>query len=113
MPLTPPPGKGLVVFAGCSHPGIVNICRHALEIGGGAPLYAVIGGFHLADGDAAKLEASIAGLKELKPQILMPGHCTGWRFKFKIEQEMPGCLVPCFSGTKYTLAAEGQEVVTV
>ncbi|KAF2448847.1 Metallo-hydrolase/oxidoreductase [Karstenula rhodostoma CBS 690.94] len=99
--------KGLVVFAGCSHPGIVNICTHALAIGGGAPLYAVIGGFHLADGDAAKLEASIQGLQDLKPQILMPGHCTGWRFKFKIEQEIPGALVPCFSGTKYTLAGEG------
>ncbi|KAL1597065.1 hypothetical protein SLS60_008647 [Paraconiothyrium brasiliense] len=99
--------KGLVVFAGCSHPGIVNICRHALELGGGSPLYAVIGGFHLADGDAAKLESSINGLKELTPQILMPGHCTGWRFKFKIEQEMPGSLVPCFSGTRYTLNADG------
>ena len=98
-------GKGLVVFAGCSHPGIVNICRNAIELGGGAPLYAVIGGFHLADGDASKLENSIAGLKALKPQILMPGHCTGWRFKFKIEQEIPGSLVPCFSGTRYTLEA--------
>ncbi|KAK7189838.1 metallo-beta-lactamase superfamily protein [Paraphaeosphaeria sporulosa] len=100
-------GKGLVVFAGCSHPGIVNICQHALAIGGGAPLYAVVGGFHLADGDAAKLEASIQGLQALKPKILMPGHCTGWRFKFKIEQEMPGALVPCFSGTRYTLSGEG------
>lgn len=99
------PGKGLVVFAGCSHPGIVNICMNALELGGGSPLYAVIGGFHLADGDTAKLDDSIAGLKALNPQVLMPGHCTGWRFKFRIEQEIPGSLVPCFSGTKYVIEA--------
>ena len=98
-------GKGLVVFAGCSHPGIVNICRNAIKLGGGAPLYAVIGGFHLADGDATKLQNSIDGLKALNPHVLMPGHCTGWRFKFKIEQEIPGSLVPCFSGTRYTLEA--------
>lgn len=101
-------GKGLVVFAGCSHPGIVNICTHALTLCPDTPLYAVIGGFHLADADVAKLDASIAGLKTLNPRVLMPGHCTGWRFKFAIEREMPGVLVPCFSGTKYAFTAEGE-----
>ncbi len=98
-------GRGLVVFTGCSHAGIVNVTRHAARLAGGprSSLYAVVGGYHLADGTAEKLQRSIQDLAALSPQILMPGHCTGWRFKLKIEQEMPGRLVPLFGGSKYAL----------
>lgn len=97
-------GKGLVVFTGCSHAGIINVCRHAIELGGGLPLYAVVGGFHLADNNPEKLARSLADLKSLGPKVLMPGHCTGYKFKFMIEQAMPSVLAPSFCGTTYTLA---------
>jgi len=42
-------------------------------------------------------------LKLLSPKIFMPGHCTGWQFKFQIEQEFPGRMVPIFGGGKYVL----------
>ncbi|KAI1800192.1 Metallo-hydrolase/oxidoreductase [Daldinia bambusicola] len=96
-------GKGLVVFTGCSHAGVVNVSRHAMELGGGAPLYTVVGGYHLADGSPEKLQQSLEDLKALGPKVLMPGHCTGWRFKVAIEKDMPGCMVPVFGGTKYEL----------
>ncbi|KAK7423708.1 hypothetical protein QQX98_000898 [Neonectria punicea] len=98
-------GKGLVVFAGCSHPGIINICRNAVELGGSLPLFSIIGGFHLADGDPIKMQRTMDDVKKMDVKVLMPGHCTGWRFSFKIEQEMPGSYVPCFGGTKYTIEA--------
>lgn len=97
-------GKGLVVFTGCSHAGIINACRHAVELGAGLPLYAVVGGFHLADNNPEKLASSLADLKSLQPKVLMPGHCTGYKFKFMIEQAMPTILAPSFCGTTYTLA---------
>lgn len=98
-------GKGLVVFTGCSHAGVINVCRHALELGEGkVPLYGVVGGFHLADNRPDKLAASLADLKALEPQVLMPGHCTGWKFKFMVEQAMPAVLAPSFCGTSYTLS---------
>ncbi|KAI0884783.1 Metallo-hydrolase/oxidoreductase [Annulohypoxylon maeteangense] len=96
-------GKGLVVFTGCSHAGVVNVSRHAMELGGGVPLYTVVGGYHLADGAPEKLQKSLEDLKALEPKVLMPGHCTGWRFKVAIEKEMPGCMAPIFGGTKYEL----------
>jgi 7,8-dihydropterin-6-yl-methyl-4-(beta-D-ribofuranosyl)aminobenzene 5'-phosphate synthase len=68
------------------------------------PLYAVVGGYHLADADAEKLDASVEDMKRLGPKILMPGHCTGWRFKFRIQNEMPGSLVPLFGGIKYMVS---------
>ena len=92
-----------MAFTGCSHAGVVNVARHAVRLGGGVPLYAIVGGYHLADGKPDKLEISMADLKALDPKLLMPGHCTGWRFKYRIEQEMPGRLVPLFGGVKYTV----------
>ncbi|KAI2611429.1 Metallo-hydrolase/oxidoreductase [Hypoxylon fragiforme] len=98
-------GRGLVVFTGCSHAGVVNVARHALELGGGGgvPLHTIVGGYHLADGSPEKLRRSMRDLKALGPAVLMPGHCTGWRFKVEIEREMPGCMVPVFGGTRYEL----------
>ena len=40
-------GKGIAIFTGCSHAGVVNICRHAQEVFPGIPLYALVGGLHL------------------------------------------------------------------
>lgn len=99
-------GKGLVVFTGCSHAGVVNACREAISLGGTGvdnKLHAVVGGFHMADNDPAKMKETVADLKALQPTVIMPGHCTGWRFKYDYEQAVPGSLVPCFVGTKYVL----------
>ncbi|KAI3393608.1 hypothetical protein diail_3912 [Diaporthe ilicicola] len=95
--------KGIVVFTGCSHAGVVNVSKHAVDLGQGLPLYAVVGGFHLADNVPEKLESSLADLKSLGPKVVMPGHCTGYKFKFLVEQAMPGVLAPSFCGTTYTL----------
>ncbi|KAL5333878.1 cytochrome P450 [Aspergillus crustosus] len=91
--------KGVVIFTGCSHAGVVNCTRHALELAGGSvPLHAVVGGFHLATSDTAQVESSVKDLLKLDPAVLLPGHCTGWRAKFAIERRSPGLLVPCSVG---------------
>jgi 7,8-dihydropterin-6-yl-methyl-4-(beta-D-ribofuranosyl)aminobenzene 5'-phosphate synthase len=94
-------GKGLIVLTGCAHAGVVNTAKNAVELlGGSIPLYAVVGGFHLAQSGEEQIQQSIKDLKDLKPAILMPGHCTGWRAKYEIERTMPGQLVPCTVGAK-------------
>ncbi|KAI8716721.1 Lactamase-B domain-containing protein [Fusarium sp. LHS14.1] len=95
-------GKGLVIFTGCSHAGLINIAKNARELDE-SPIYSIVGGYHLADASPEKMDNSIKDLKELEPALLMPGHCTGWRFKGLIEKEMPGQMAPIFGGTKYTL----------
>ncbi|TKA74722.1 hypothetical protein B0A55_04044 [Friedmanniomyces simplex] len=95
--------KGLVLFTGCSHAGVVNASHHALDLGSGAPLYAVMGGYHLADGEPELISNSISDLKALDPKLLLTGHCTGWRAKFEIQRQMPGRLVPCCVGSKFVL----------
>jgi len=90
-----------VLFTGCSHAGVVNASKHAVELGAGAPLFAVLGGFHLADAQSEKLQATVHDLKALEAQVLLAGHCTGWRAKFAIERDLPGRLMPSFVGSKF------------
>ncbi|KAF9892814.1 hypothetical protein FE257_000403 [Aspergillus nanangensis] len=93
--------KGIVVFTGCSHAGVVNCARHAVGLlGGSVPLHAVVGGFHLAPAEPSQVESTVRDLKKLDPAVLLPGHCSGWRAKFAIENSMPGTLVPCTVGVK-------------
>ncbi|KAB8071699.1 beta-lactamase-like protein [Aspergillus leporis] len=93
--------RGLVLFTGCSHAGVVNCSRHAIDsFNGSVRLYAVVGGFHLATGTAADTESTVKDLQKLDPAVLLPGHCSGWRAKFAIEKHMPGSLVPCTVGAK-------------
>lgn len=101
--LTSAVDKGVVVFTGCAHAGVVNSVRHAVALGQGVPLYAVVGGFHLADATAEVIEVTANDLEALKPKLLLPGHCTGWRAKFALQSKMPGQLVPCFVGSGYVL----------
>ncbi|KLJ13348.1 hypothetical protein EMPG_11724 [Blastomyces silverae] len=94
-------GKGIVVFSGCSHAGIVNATRYAIElIGKEHPVYAIFGGYHLAMSDKTQMDATVKDLKMLDPKVLLPGHCSGWRVKYEIEKEMPGRLVPSSVGFK-------------
>lgn len=83
---------------------MVNACKHALELAGeGAPLHAVIGGYHLVGPNEAFIKQTVQDLKSLDPHVLMPGHCTGWRAKNDIENVMPGRLAPSTVGTIFTL----------
>lgn len=95
-------GKGLVVFTGCSHGGVVNAATHAKElVKGEVPLYAVVGGYHLVGEQEASVQDTVRDLKALDVRILVPGHCSGWRVKGEIEKEMPGRLVPCSVGARF------------
>ena len=73
-------GKGIIVFTACSHAGVVNVLTHAREVFDPVPLYGVMGGFHLA-GEANEkiISETVADLKAFDLEMIVPGHCTGWR----------------------------------
>lgn len=91
------------MFTGCSHAGVVNVSRHAVELGGGVPLYAVVGGLHLVLAGAEQLSRTIEDLGALGVKLVIAGHCTGWRANFELEKALPKRLVPLFVGSRYTL----------
>jgi 7,8-dihydropterin-6-yl-methyl-4-(beta-D-ribofuranosyl)aminobenzene 5'-phosphate synthase len=99
-------GRGLVVITGCGHAGVVNIIRHAMRLTGVDRLLAVIGGFHLS-GPAFEpvIAPTVAALTELAPELIVPGHCTGWRAQHTLAAALPGAWVQTSVGTTYQLSA--------
>lgn len=93
--------KGLVILTGCGHAGVVNTIRHACKITGVDRVYAVVGGFHLS-GPAFDpiIPDTLAALKALNLQLVVPGHCTGWKAIHTIAREMPAAFVQNSVGTK-------------
>jgi 7,8-dihydropterin-6-yl-methyl-4-(beta-D-ribofuranosyl)aminobenzene 5'-phosphate synthase len=67
--------KGLVVLAGCSHPGIVNIVKRAQEVSGVSKVYAVMGGFHISSKREGEYVAE--SLQKIGVRLVSPCHCTG------------------------------------
>jgi len=70
--------KGLVVIAGCAHPGIVSMVRRAKEVVK-KDVHLVFGGFHLMNKSDAEVKAIINQFKDLGVQKVGATHCTGDR----------------------------------
>jgi 7,8-dihydropterin-6-yl-methyl-4-(beta-D-ribofuranosyl)aminobenzene 5'-phosphate synthase len=70
--------EGLVVIAGCSHPGIVNILTRAKEILA-KNIYLVFGGFHLMNHSDEEINQIMEEFRSLGVQKCGATHCTGDR----------------------------------
>jgi 7,8-dihydropterin-6-yl-methyl-4-(beta-D-ribofuranosyl)aminobenzene 5'-phosphate synthase len=98
--------KGLVVLTGCGHAGVVNTLKHAKDLTGVEQIHAVIGGFHLTGPVFEPIIApTVQALKEFKPSIIVPQHCTGWRATHLIAQEFPGAFIANSVGTNMIIGA--------
>ena len=98
-------GKGLVVLSSCAHAGIVNTVKHAQKITGMNKVHAVIGGFHLIGAPMAKIERTVADIKALNPDIIVPMHCSGWEAVTTFAKEMPKQFIINTAGTRYIFEA--------
>lgn len=86
--------KGLVVISGCAHAGIINTILYAQQITRVDKIYAVMGGFHLAGKECeTRINRTIEELKRLKPLVVVPSHCTGWRGILAIAEALPEAFV--------------------
>ncbi len=66
---------GLVLIIGCGHAGICNIIEYARKLTGKKKIAAVVGGFHLKEGNPA-IKPTIDYLLAANVGVLMPGHCV-------------------------------------
>ncbi len=98
-------GKGLIVMTSCGHRGIVNSVRAAMRTSGIDKLHAVIGGFHLAPAPAEYLRQTVAELKALSPEVVIPMHCSGQAFYDLARQEWPGRVPLSSVGTAFVFEA--------
>ena len=69
--------KGLVVLTGCCHSGLVNTIDHLRRISGIERIHAIVGGLHLLNASAERLEQTTRFIADCAPDLLIPCHCTG------------------------------------
>jgi 7,8-dihydropterin-6-yl-methyl-4-(beta-D-ribofuranosyl)aminobenzene 5'-phosphate synthase len=69
--------KGIYIFVGCSHPGVINCIKYASKFFPGEKLVGLIGGMHLGDANDTKIQATIQQFIELGIDIVIPLHCSG------------------------------------
>jgi 7,8-dihydropterin-6-yl-methyl-4-(beta-D-ribofuranosyl)aminobenzene 5'-phosphate synthase len=94
--------KGLVVIGGCSHAGIINTVKHAQGVARTDVVHAVLGGFHLTGPVFESIiEPTIGEMKKIRPEYVVPMHCTGWKAINQFAKEMPGQFVLNSVGTTY------------
>jgi 7,8-dihydropterin-6-yl-methyl-4-(beta-D-ribofuranosyl)aminobenzene 5'-phosphate synthase len=93
--------KGLVVVSSCAHAGIVNTVKHAQKITGIEKVHAVIGGFHLIGSNSEVIQRTIADIKAIAPEYIVPMHCTGFEAIMTFAQEMPDRFIINTAGTRY------------
>ena len=94
--------KGLVVITGCAHAGIINIIKYAKELSGEDRINAVIGGMHLTGGTFEPIiPRTIDELEQLKPNFIIPCHCSGLKVITEIAKNMPNAFIQNSLGTNY------------
>ena len=98
-------GKGLVVLSGCAHVGIVNTVKHAQKITGINKIHAIMGGFHLTGAKEEIIRRTVADIKAMNPDYIMPMHCTGFETIVAFAKEMPDQFILNTAGTKYIFTA--------
>lgn len=98
-------GRGVTVLSACSHAGVINAATSAKSLVEDG-LDVVLGGYHLAGVTMEKrIPDTVAALRELGPNLIAPGHCTGWRAKVALANEFAGDAqyAPSVVGTRYHL----------
>ncbi|MEW6264515.1 MAG: MBL fold metallo-hydrolase [Thermodesulfobacteriota bacterium] len=69
--------RGVIVFVGCSHAGLVNTLNLVRRLSQGLRIRAILGGFHLLNASRERLDQTITALRLFEPEMVIPGHCTG------------------------------------
>jgi 7,8-dihydropterin-6-yl-methyl-4-(beta-D-ribofuranosyl)aminobenzene 5'-phosphate synthase len=95
--------KGLLVVTGCSHAGIVNILKQAMKITGINKIYGVVGGFHLMGAANERINQTVAMFQEMEIQLVLGGHCTGFKALSKMADQLGEKFICLNSGLTYVI----------
>lgn len=100
---------GLVVMSGCGHAGIVNTVSYAQRLTGVERIHAVLGGFHLSGQFERLIPRVCAAFATFEPDVLVPGHCTGWRAIHQLAASFPDAFIANSVGTVLQLPSVRRE----
>jgi 7,8-dihydropterin-6-yl-methyl-4-(beta-D-ribofuranosyl)aminobenzene 5'-phosphate synthase len=69
--------KGLVVFLGCSHPGIISCLDYIQEMFPDQSIYALFAGMHMEKATPLRMQLTIQYMLNSNISKIVPLHCTG------------------------------------
>jgi 7,8-dihydropterin-6-yl-methyl-4-(beta-D-ribofuranosyl)aminobenzene 5'-phosphate synthase len=99
-------GKGLVILSSCSHSGVINILHHVRRVTGVEHIHGFIGGLHLTGGLFEPImPETVNELVELSPDLIVPGHCTGWKATHQVARALPDAFTASNVGTTFAFFA--------
>jgi len=94
---------GLIVCVGCCHAGLVNTLNYVCRLSGTSRVRALIGGFHLVQASAQRLQRTAAALLGYSPGLVAPCHCTGKRAIQALRKALGDRVAPGRAGRIYRL----------
>ena len=74
------------MFTACSHAGVINVLEHTRASYPQEPIFAIMGGFHLAGPNEKLIRQTIEAMKPFNLRLIAAGHCTGWRAQSALTQ---------------------------
>ena len=98
-------GRGLIILSSCSHRGVINAIKQAQAISRVNKVHAVIGGLHLAPYKEDYVRETVAAIKEMDIDYVIPLHCTGEPFYEIAKAEIPNELLRSYTGTRFVFSA--------
>jgi len=101
--------SGIVVIAGCSHPGVIQILERAKELLK-KNIYMVLGGFHWLEFSDSQVDLLIKAMKDMGVKKCGATHCTGEQAIALIRQAYGSDFVEMGVGRVITLSSTLVEV---
>jgi len=94
--------KGMCVFTGCGHTGVVNATNHAMSLLDTDKGHLIMGGFHLAGPEFTdRITPTVSDLKEINPNYIVTGHCTGRQAQTDLTAAFSDRHIPYGVGTVF------------
>jgi len=85
----------------CSHRGVINTVRQAIEASNVSKVHAVIGGFHIVPPlDDEYIHKAITEFRQINPDYLITAHCTGDSFYDLARQALGDKVIHSAVGTR-------------
>jgi 7,8-dihydropterin-6-yl-methyl-4-(beta-D-ribofuranosyl)aminobenzene 5'-phosphate synthase len=107
--------QGTVVLLGCAHAGVINTLQYVRSLTDNRSILAIIGGMHLVQATAERVERTIEELRRLQVAQIAPAHCTGSDAVETLQRSFPSRCIPCHAASTFTfesphtaIAAEGK-----
>lgn len=79
-------GEKIHIFAGCSHPGIMNCIYEVKRRFPDKKIGCIAAGMHLVDASDVRRKKTIEALEQIEFDTLIPMHCTGMYAMIKLKE---------------------------